>query len=30
MINQNVPWLDVSGNYEERFQKAVNAIDKLG
>ena len=29
MINQNVPWVDVSGNYEERFQKAVNAIDKL-
>jgi len=29
MINQSVPWVDVSGNYEERFQKAVNAIDKL-
>jgi NadR type nicotinamide-nucleotide adenylyltransferase len=29
MINQNVPWVDVSGNYEERFQKAIAAIDKL-
>jgi len=29
MINQAVPWVDISGNYEERFQKAVKAIDDL-
>ena len=29
MINQNVPWVDISGNYEERLQKAIDAIDKL-
>ena len=29
MINQSVPWVDISGNYEERFQKAVSAIDQL-
>jgi NadR type nicotinamide-nucleotide adenylyltransferase len=29
MINQSVPWVDISGNYEERLQKAVTAIDKL-
>ena len=29
MINQEVPWLDVKGNYEERFEKATNFIDGL-
>ena len=29
MINQPVPWVDISGNYEERVQKAIDAIDKL-
>ena len=29
MINQSVPWVDISGNYDERFQKAVKAIDSL-
>lgn len=29
MINQHVPWVDISGGYEERLQKAVAAIDKL-
>ncbi len=29
MINQPVPWVDISGNYEERFEKAVSAVDKL-
>lgn len=29
MINQCVPWIEISGNYEERFQKAVNAVDAL-
>jgi NadR type nicotinamide-nucleotide adenylyltransferase len=26
MINQHVPWIDISGNYEERLQKAINFI----
>ena len=26
MINQNVPWVDISGNYEERLQKAINGL----
>lgn len=29
MINQHVPWVDISGGYEERLQRAVAAIDKL-
>src|SRR5882757_3693644 len=29
MANQNVPWIDISGNYGDRFQKAVNAINKI-
>ncbi|MBL7738805.1 MAG: ATP-binding protein [Chitinophagaceae bacterium] len=29
MINQSVPWVDISGDYEERLQKAVAATDKL-
>lgn len=29
MVNQNVPWVDISGNYEERFAKAVEAVDML-
>ena len=29
MINQNTPWVDISGNYEERQRKAIEAIDKL-
>lgn len=27
MINQPVPWADISGNYEERFGKAVAAVE---
>ena len=26
LVNQTVPWVDISGNYEERFEKAVNFI----
>lgn len=26
MINQHVPWIDISGNYEERLQKAIGFI----
>ena len=26
MVNQQVPWVDISGNYEERLQKAINGV----
>ena len=29
MINQSTPWVDISGNYEDRLQKAIKAIDHL-
>lgn len=29
MINQSVPWVDISGQSEERLQKAINAVDSL-
>ncbi|HEY6063309.1 MAG TPA: ATP-binding protein [Chitinophagaceae bacterium] len=29
MINQPVPWVDISGNNEERLLKAVTAVDML-
>lgn len=29
MVNQHVPWIDISGGYDERLQKAINAIDKM-
>jgi NadR type nicotinamide-nucleotide adenylyltransferase len=29
MINQHVPWVDISGNYEERLQVAIDAVNKL-
>ncbi len=29
LINQEVPWVDISGGYEERLQKAIAAVDKL-
>jgi NadR type nicotinamide-nucleotide adenylyltransferase len=29
LINQPVPWIDVSGNYDERLQKAIKAVDEL-
>jgi NadR type nicotinamide-nucleotide adenylyltransferase len=29
MVNQNVPWVDISGNYDERLEKAIEAIEKL-
>src|SRR5260221_7481457 len=27
MINQSVPWVDISGGYEERLQKAIEAVN---
>ena len=29
MINQSVPWVDITGDYEERLLKALSAVDKL-
>ena len=29
MVNQKTAWVDISGNYEERFLKAVKAVDKI-
>ena len=29
LVNQNVPWVDISGGYEERLQKAIEGVDKL-
>ena len=29
MVNQNVPWVHIKGNFEERLQKAIIAINHL-
>lgn len=29
MMNQSVPWVDISGNYEERLAKAVKAVEAI-
>jgi NadR type nicotinamide-nucleotide adenylyltransferase len=29
MINQSVPWVEISGTYEERFETAIDKIDHL-
>jgi NadR type nicotinamide-nucleotide adenylyltransferase len=29
MIHQQVPWVDIHGNYEERLHRAIVAVDKL-
>ena len=29
LINQQVPWVEIKGNYEERLQKAIEAVDRL-
>ena len=29
MINQQVPWINISGSYENRLQKAIEAINKI-
>ena len=29
LLNQTTNWVDISGNYEERFQKAITAVDGL-
>jgi len=29
MINQPVPWIEISGNYEDRLRKAIDAVETL-
>jgi NadR type nicotinamide-nucleotide adenylyltransferase len=29
MINQSTPWINISGNYEERFTKAIKGINSI-
>jgi NadR type nicotinamide-nucleotide adenylyltransferase len=29
MVNQNTPWIDINGDYDQRLQKAIAAVDKL-
>ena len=29
MVNQNVPWIDINGNHEQRLQKAIGAVDTI-
>jgi NadR type nicotinamide-nucleotide adenylyltransferase len=29
LVNQPVPWIEISGNYEERLLKAINAVNEL-
>lgn len=29
MINQQTPWVDISGDYEERLEKAIVAVDAI-
>ena len=29
MINQSTPWVDISGNHDERLQKAIKAVNQL-
>jgi nicotinamide riboside kinase len=28
LINQSTPWVEISGNYEERLQKAINVVEQ--
>lgn len=29
LVNQSTPWVDISGDYEARLKKAINAVDHL-
>jgi NadR type nicotinamide-nucleotide adenylyltransferase len=29
LSNQSVPWIEISGNYDERLQKAIHAVNEL-
>ena len=29
LVHQHIPWVEISGSYEERLQQAIGAVDKL-
>ena len=29
IVNQHVPWIDISGKYDERLQKAIDGVNKI-
>ncbi|MEO7766742.1 MAG: ATP-binding protein [Ferruginibacter sp.] len=29
MVNQEVPWVNINGDYEERLRKGIEAVDKI-
>jgi NadR type nicotinamide-nucleotide adenylyltransferase len=29
MVNQQMPWVDINGNYDERMQKAIDAVKTI-
>ncbi|MBA2561920.1 MAG: AAA family ATPase, partial [Chitinophagaceae bacterium] len=29
LVNQSTPWIHISGDYEQRLQKAIKGVDKL-
>ena len=29
LVNQDVPWVEINGSYDERLQKAITAVDKI-
>lgn len=29
LINQPVPWVEISGNYDDRFRKAISAVEGI-
>jgi nicotinamide riboside kinase len=29
LVNQQVPWIDISGKYDERLQKAIDGVNKI-
>ena len=29
LINQSIPWIEISGNYEERLNKAIKSVTSL-
>lgn len=29
MMNQKIPWIEISGDYDERLQQAITAVEKL-
>ena len=29
LVNQSTPWVNISGNYQQRLDNAINAIDSV-